>query len=963
MSPKIMSRCFARLSGLRLRHALVPMVAGGIALTLIGTVGVASAATIQAMQQQSHDDRAGILLPTGARITPTATPGARFERMNPNLPSLPGFQAGQAVTTALSPDGNTLLVLTSGYNRNWNPQGKIDPATSSEYIFIYDLRSGAPVKRQVLEVPDTFSGIAWQPDGRQFFVAGGVDDNVHRYGLKVSQWQEIQPAIPLGHDNKGLGIKVRPMAAGLAVSPDGKRLLVANFENDSVSEIDLALGKVVHELDLRPGKINPARAGVPGGEFPFWVAYQGADKAYVTSMRDREVVVLRIRNGALSVIKRIPVGGQPTRMVLNRAKTRLYVANSNSDTVTVIDAKHDLVLDTIGTTAPEKTYANASQLKGSNPNSLALSPDEKTLYVTNGGTNAVAVMHLDDRKGSSSVRGLIPTGWYPNSVSVSHDGKTLYIVNGKSMAGPNGGNCRNSVSTDKAATLSCRANNKYIWQLTKAGFLTVPVPNTPELAKLTRQVAINNNWADVRDKAEAEKLMAFIRSHIKHVIYVVKENRTYDQVLGDLRPGNGDASLVLLPEPITPNHHALARQFVTLDNFLVSGAASNDGWIWSTAARSSEYTEKNIAINYAGRGLSYDNEGQNRNINLGLASPAERHAEDPHAPDDPDLMPGVGDVAAPDGPGGEVGAGYLWDAALRAGITIRNYGFYQDEDRYGLPHDDPAYVPPSRHPFADKMIQAYSNKSALRPITDPYFRGFDQNYADFWRYKEWEREFDDYVKSGSLPALELVRLPHDHFGDFATAADGVNTVETQMADNDYALGLLAEKISNSPFRDNTLIVVVEDDAQDGGDHVDAHRSLAYMIGPYVKRHAVVSTRYTTVNLLRTIEDVLGLKPMGLTDGNALPMTAVFDRHSQPLDYTAIVPEVLRTTQLPLPPKTVENSLAATPGAEQYAKPRHHAAYWARVMQGQNFATEDQLDTVRFNKALWQGLKGVDYSVH
>ncbi|NOZ36537.1 MAG: hypothetical protein GXP11_00430 [Gammaproteobacteria bacterium] len=180
-----------------------------------------------------------------------------------------------------------------------------------------------------------------------------------------------------------------------------------------------------------------------------------------------------------------------------------------------------------------------------------------------------------------------------------------------------------------------------------------------------------------------------------------------------------------------------------------------------------------------------------------------------------------------------------------------------------------------------------------------------------------------------------------------------------MADNDYALGLLVEKIARSPYRNNTLIVVVEDDAQDGADHVDAHRSLAYMIGPYVKRNTVVSTRYTTVNLLRTIEDVLGIPPMGLTDGNALPMAAVFDTQQRPLSYTAIVPNVLRTTQLPLPPRTAKNSLASTPKTARYDKPLRDVAYWSKVMQGQNFASEDRLDTERFNQALWQGLKGND----
>ncbi|MHB1676761.1 MAG: beta-propeller fold lactonase family protein [Sulfuriferula sp.] len=914
---------------------------------LIGINAIAAQASLSVQTD-------GTQLPTGVRITPTAATGARFERMNPDLPTLPNFQAGQAVSTALSPDGNSLLVLTSGYNRNRGADGKIDPATSNEYIFIYNVKSSVPVKRQVLQVADTFSGIAWQPDGRRFYVTGGVDDNVHRFALHAGKWAEIQPAIALGHA-QGLGVGVRPMAAGIAVSPDGKYLLVANFENDSVSEINLAQNTVSHELDLRPGKINKIQAGVPGGEFPFWIACKGNDKAYVTSMRDREVVVLRTGAGRLAVIKRIPVGGQPTRMVLNRALSRLYVANANSDTVSVIDTASDNVIMNLSTTAPGTTYANANQLKGSNPNSLALSPDEQTLYVTNGGTNSVAVMHLDRHDNKSGVSGLIPTGWYPNSVSVSRDGKTLYVVNGKSMAGPNPGNCRNSLSTDPADSVVCRAHNQYIWQLTKAGFLTLPVPDPEQLARLTRQVAYNNNWADFHNKAEAERVMSFVRSRIKHVIYIVKENRSYDQVLGDLRPGNGDKNLVLLPEPISPNHHALARQFVTLDNFLVSGAASNDGWIWSTTARSSEYTEKNIAINYARRGLSYDNEGQNRNINLALASPESRREKDPRIPVDPDLLPGVADVAAPDGPEEESGTGYLWDAALRSGISIRNYGFYVIN--YDPKPADPNYIPPSRQPFKDNIIQAYATKSALLPITDRFYRGFDQKYADYWRYKEWEREFDQYAKHGNLPALELVRLPHDHFGDFDHAEDGVNTVETQMADNDYAMGMLVDKIAHSPFRNNTLIVIVEDDAQNGADHVDAHRSLAYLIGPYVKRNSVVSTRYTTVNLLRTIEDVLGLAPMGITDGNALPMSAVFDEHLQPMSYTAIVPEVLRSTLLPLPAKTAENSLPSNPQSTQYAQPRHNSAYWASAMQGQDFSTEDHLDTARFNQALWLGLKG------
>ncbi len=893
-------------------------------------------------------------LPTGADITPNAAPGARFERLNPDLPSRPDFEAGQAVSTALSPDGQTLLVLTSGFNRNYTSDGKLDRATSSEYVFVYQVQQGMPIKSQVLQIPNSFSGLAWNPNGREFYVAGGVDDNVHRFRLQDTRWAEVQPAISLGHAH-GLGIQVQPMAAGLAVNADGTRLLVANLENDSVSEIDLNKGSVIAERDLRPGKNDPSQSGVAGGEFPFWIAYAG-DKAYISSMRDHEIVVLQLDGERISIAGRIAVGGQPTRLIANRAGTRLFVANANSDTVSVIDTETGKVTQTLGTTAPQASYANASQLKGSNPNSLALSPDESTLYVTNGGTNALAVIALG--RHHSSVRGLIPTGWYPNSVSVSRDGKWLWVVNGKSLPGPNPGNCRNNLLTNRASQNACHANNQYVWQLTKAGLLSLPVPDTRQLAALTRTVANNNHWPDGQEttspdamnKLDAHNTMLALRKTITHVIYIVKENRTYDQVLGDLSPGNGDASLTLLPEPLSPNHHALARQFVTLDNFLVSGAASNDGWMWSTAARSSEYGEKNFAINYAGRGLNYDSEGSNRNLDIGLAKPADRHAEDTDSPDDDDLLPGTADVAAPEDSGKVNGAAYLWNAALRAGITLRNYGFFVTNEK-STAHASAT----SKQPYANRQYQAHANRPELQAVTDRYFRGFDLKYADFWRYQEWAREFDAYVAHNDLPALELMRLPNDHFGDFAGAQDGVNTVETQMADNDYALGQLIEKVSHSPYRDNTLIVVVEDDAQNGADHVDAHRSLAFLIGAPVKRHTMVSTRYTTVNLLRTIEDLLGLSPMGITDGNALPMTAAFDVQSHPFDYHAIVPEVLRTTQLPLPLRSSQNSLPASAKNARYDHPLHDSRYWSAASQGQDFSTEDRVDSARFNQALWQGL--------
>lgn len=333
---------------------------------------------------------------------------------------------------------------------------------------------------------------------------------------------------------------------------------------------------------------------------------------------------------------------------------------------------------------------------------------------------------------------------------------------------------------------------------------------------------------------------------------------------------------------------------------------------------------------------------------MGLATLAARKAANPATPDDPNILPGTADVAAPDGPNGAEGQGYLWDAATRAGVSLRNYGFYGDLTRYFKGE----LIPLDREPFKTKRQVFYPSKAALLPVSDLYYRGFDQAFPDYWRFKEWEREFDGYVAKGNLPGLSLVRLPHDHFGSFDKAIDGVNTVETQMADNDYALGMLVEKVARSRYADDTLIFVVEDDAQDGADHVDAHRSFAFVIGPYVRRQAVISSDYTTVSLIKTMEMVLGLKPMGLTDALARPMTAMFDvRGSASWNYRGLVPAVLRTTQLPIGKAVLTGGIeAACPS------PYRSSAYWTAAMAEQDFRTEDHLDAARFNAALWKGLK-------
>ena len=435
-----------------------------------------------------------------------------------------------------------------------------------------------------------------------------------------------------------------------------------------------------------------------------------------------------------------------------------------------------------------------------------------------------------------------------------------------------------------------------------------------------------------------------------NVVYVVKENRTYDQILGDLDRGNGDPALAAFPDRLTPNHHELARQFVTLDNFHDSGETSGVGWNWTMAGRTTDVIEKTQPVNYAGRGLSYDWEGTNRNLNMGMATAAERAAANPVLPavagafpDLAGMLPGAKDVSSPQD--AEGGTTYLWENALRSGLTVRNYGCFGDLARYVLPPPfDVFNVPLDRAPFQKGHVQFFPASPGLLEHSDPFFRGFDMRLADFWRVKEWEREFDGFVASAELPALSLVRLPHDHTGSFADALDGVDTPDTQVADNDYALGLLVEKISQSRFADDTLVFVIEDDAQDGPDHVDAHRSVAYVLGPYVRRGAVVSHHYTTVSMVRIIEDVLGLPHQGLTDGLAEPMVDVFERKARPWPYHARVPAVLRATQLPVPGGRAE-------------RPRGSTAFWARATAGMNFDREDAIDSARLNEIMWAGLMG------
>jgi len=473
-------------------------------------------------------------------------------------------------------------------------------------------------------------------------------------------------------------------------------------------------------------------------------------------------------------------------------------------------------------------------------------------------------------------------------------------------------------------------------------------------------------WNDAGERA-----LKALGQTVKHVIYIVKENRTYDQILGDLPTGNGDPAITVYPQPLTPNQHAIASQFVDLDNFYDSGEVSGDGWNWSTAARASDTIEKTIPMNYAGRGLNYDYEGTNRNINVGLGTLPERLAFLPLTPPDPNLLPGTSDVSAIDGPAeGEEQLGYLWDSALRGGLSVRNYGFFLDGARYSgivAALAPPLYSPLVKDPASLGLRVAWPAKQALLDITDPYFRGFDTNYPDLYRAKEWLREFREFEQDGNLPNLEFVRVMEDHTGSGDPGGFGVDTPELQTADNDYAVGIIVDAVSHSAvYKNNTLIFVLEDDAQDGPDHVDAHRSIAFVAGANVKRGAVISRKYTTVSFISTIVDILGIDHLGLTDYAALPMSDIFKPKPSDWAFNLTLPAILVnaaggdyvTMQQSFDPLyQVKNSVPADWLSVRYSRPLHDGAWWVQQTKGMDFSREDRLDANRYNHLLWLGVMG------
>ncbi|HMI82763.1 MAG TPA: bifunctional YncE family protein/alkaline phosphatase family protein [Polyangiaceae bacterium] len=949
---------------------------------LLGSISYGITASIVALSLQARADVTPQQLATGQYITPTAARGSVQQFLNPGLPAYPNFVAGEAVRSQLSPDGTTLAILCAGQNSLDKPDGTTDVANSTQFIFLYDVsgtHKAAPQLMQVIQQTNAHVGLVFSPNGSTLYAAGGSDDAVYAYTKADGSWS-LTKTIALDHASMGLGLNVKPNASGLGISPDGGTLVVANNYNDSISVIDTATGTVRYEHDLRPyAASNEGSNGGVGGTFPFAVVMKRNGTAYVSSDRNREVIVVDVSSAAAGrLVKRIKLDGNALGMTLDSSGSKLYVAEDNADQVAVIDTASNAVVAKIDARAPAGTLPGphdcedgtaATRYTGAATFGVTLSPDGQTLYAINSGANSIAVIPL--RGHSYQVSGLIPTAYEPHDITFSADGTWMYIVNGKSVTGPNAGHLAGSTAAmtsitypggNAAAAAAAGASNQYQFQLERASLISAAVPTSFELNHLTRRVAKNNFYRAVAS-SDDHRTMDFLRRRIKHVIYIVKENRTFDQILGDLGNGsNGDSTLTQFGESITPNHHRLARQFVTLDNFMDPGDGSMDGWSWSLQGRVTNTEAITQQINYAfvNRGLSYDSEGSNRNVPVNFSTVAERDvAGGPAGTTNysdatagllggtANLLTGTGNHTSSDAPFGIQG-GYIFSAVLKARGTVRNYGFLVNNiGSIGT------IASPVSDPFGSGVVQVAPLEPSLAALTDVYFRGYDQNYPDQWRYNEWKREFDQYVVQGNLPSLSLVRVSHDHMGSFASALGGVNTPETQQADNDLAVGRLVQAVSQSRYASDTLIIITEDDCQDGPDHVDSHRATTYVVGPYVKQGVVVSTRYSQVNALRTIEDILGTEHINLNTALQQPMADVFDmRSSGAWNYEAEASTVLSGTALVHAP-----GLGVRFARGPVVKPKHDAQYWAKVTADFDFSEADHVPPAKFNRVLWQGMMG------
>jgi sugar lactone lactonase YvrE len=719
-----------------------------------------------------------------------------------------------------------------------------------------------------------------------------------------------------------------PYPAGFAVlaGPKDDRLLVANNLSDNVVLLDATSGQILKSFDLSRSRYVPAA-------YPYTViANKAGTKAWVSLWNASAVAALDLEAGKVARWIELPrargntTGSHPTAMALSPRKDILYVALANADTFVPIELNNPSVTDLYRGEPPEAGDA------GEVLQAIALSPDGSRLYVACASFDAVAVFDVRPT-GPLFAIGFIPTEWYPSALAIA--GNDLLIATAKGEgSGPN--KMENRIRSEHHKNV-----HPYIPTLIGGSIQRISLADIDKnLAAYSRQVDEDN----LEEKDPGKFAFAAGKNPIRHVIYILKENRTYDQILGDLPVGNGDPSLTMYGAEITPNEHKLALQFGVLDNFYDSGEVSGDGHIWSTASTSSDYNEKNWPIAYRGKERTYDADGT--------------------VADELPLEHGIPDIDDP-------GTGFLWDNLAKSGLTYRIYGefihaVWCKNERVSSPQQGtpstfsdtcpmseirkgevlPANVGhprggPSPWPWPiPALSKMRPTKAALRDHYDPLFPDFNTDYPDQLRADEFLREFDEFVKgkgtAKELPQFILLYLPDDHTGG---TRPGKPTPQASVADNDLALGRVIDAVSHSPYWDDTAVFVVEDDAQNGADHVDAHRSIAFVISKYAPRAEkpfVTHNFYTTVSMIHTMEELLGLPPMNLFDAHAPLMTELFSGSGTQPAYTA-------------DDKNLRSGLLY--------QVNEKAALGAKESARMNFSRPDAANAHQLNDILWRNVKG------
>jgi YVTN family beta-propeller protein len=755
-------------------------------------------------------------LPTGVRLDPV---GTQYD-----------LRAAMPLTMVPAPDRRSLVVSSAGYR---------EPG-----LDVIERASGRVT--QSIPQPAAFLGLAFAPDGRTLFASGAFQDLVYVYRWSGERASLVDSIVL---DHRASDTTGTRYPAGLAASVDGRRLYVAENVADSVAVIDLATHRVTQRLRTQ--------------HLPYAVVAAPDGRVYVSNWGAETVTVLQDSAGTVIDSGRIRVGRHPSALLLNREGSRLFVACASTDRVAVVDTRRRRVVTELLDPPP------AGPAEGSTPNALSLSSDGTRLFVAEADANAVAVFDLlpetsDDSSatGNDQLAGRIPVGWYPTSLLVMGD--TLLVGNGKgkgTVANPGGP--QPVVSPEHRGV----AEAQYTLSLLRGSLTVAPLARVTagELAGLTTRVVRANGW-------DREATVPHYPP-IEHVLYVIKENRTYDQVLGDLRQGDGDTSLIFFGRTVTPNIHALAERFGLYDRFFVNAEVSADGHDWATAAYVTDYREKTTQPHYADKREAQDwsEEGED------VAEPAN---------------------------------GYLWNLAQRAGISYRNYGEFLEPDQ----------ARPGHYTTSKPYLASHSH---------PTFPNFDMKIPDQHRADLWLSDFEAQVQRHDFPTLETVWLPRDHT---AGGRVGFNTPRAMAADNDYALGRMVDAISHSPYWRSTVIFVLQDDSQDGPDHVDSHRSPLLVISPWAAG-GVIHRFANTTDVLKTIEELLRLGSMSHFDQFGRPLRDIWRDHPDVTPYMALKPMV------------------------DMAEMNPDTGKQARASAGFNLQRVDAVDDETFNRILWSMIKG------